>query len=78
MIPVAKRVLLMSLTLCMPFEAEPRDCDCRAFGRLWRQGETVCLDGGERVCGMSGNVTSWIGTGRGCPEARKNRDVVKS
>jgi hypothetical protein len=45
------------------------ECECRAFGRTFRVGEALCLDGALRICGMSGNVTSWLITGRSCPEA---------
>lgn len=39
------------------------DCTCRAQGRAWGLGQTVCLKtaSGERlaVCTMDQNVTSW-------------------
>jgi hypothetical protein len=59
--------------------AEPvRNCDCRAFGQFWRQGEQICLSGQIRVCGMSENVSSWIATGTSCPTATwmPNSDIA--
>lgn len=49
---------------------EPRDCDCRARGALWRQGEEICIGGRMLVCGMDQNVSSWRTTGRGCLSAQ--------
>jgi hypothetical protein len=51
-------------------EQSIRDCDCRAAGRFWRQGQHVCLGGRRFVCGMDLNVSSWIATGDDCPQAR--------
>jgi hypothetical protein len=50
-------------------EQSIRDCDCRAAGRFWRQGQQVCLGGRRFVCGMDLNVSSWIATGDDCPQA---------
>lgn len=50
--------------------AEVLDCDCRALGRNWRQGEKTCVAGTLRVCGMDQNVSSWIATEELCPLAR--------
>jgi hypothetical protein len=44
-----------------------RDCDCRAQGVLWRQGQEICVNGRMQVCGMDQNVSTWISTGRNCP-----------
>lgn len=47
-------------------------CTCRAFGRDYGMGETVCLriDGKPALaeCAMFLNNTSWRSTGRPCPE----------
>jgi hypothetical protein len=55
----------------------PHDCECRAQGALWRQGQELCIAGRLQVCGMDQNVSSWIPTGRTCPSAdaspRKSR-----
>jgi hypothetical protein len=49
------------------------DCYCRAQGRIFALGETVCLRTveGARVaeCRMAINVTSWGLTDRACPES---------
>jgi hypothetical protein len=56
--------------------AQPRrlvqvmDCDCRAKGQNWRQGEQICLNGALRICGMDQNVSSWLSTGKLCPTAQ--------
>ncbi|WP_243371164.1 hypothetical protein [Microvirga solisilvae] len=51
----------------------PLDCYCRAQGRFYAEGETVCLKTAEgpRVaqCDMALNVMSWIITSKPCPEA---------
>jgi hypothetical protein len=44
-----------------------RDCDCRAQGVLWRQGQEICMNGRMQICGMDQNVSTWITTGRNCP-----------
>ena len=47
-------------------------CTCRAFGRDYGMGETVCLriEGRPAMaeCAMFLNNTSWRSTGRPCPE----------
>jgi hypothetical protein len=47
-------------------------CTCRAFGRDYGMGESVCLriDGRPAMaeCGMFLNNTSWRSTGKPCPE----------
>ena len=53
--------------------ASPMDCDCRAQGQIWRQGEQVCLNGNLRICGMNQNVTTWLSTGKSCPTAQSVR-----
>jgi hypothetical protein len=48
--------------------ADPlQDCECRARGRAWRQGEEICLSGRRAVCSMEQNVASWRMTDRTCP-----------
>jgi hypothetical protein len=51
----------------------PLDCYCRAQGRFYAEGETVCLktSDGPRIaqCDMALNVMSWIITPKPCPEA---------
>lgn len=51
----------------------PTDCYCRAQGRFYAEGETICLKtaDGPRVaqCDMALNVMSWIITSRPCPES---------
>ena len=46
-----------------------RDCDCRAQGVLWRQGQELCIAGQLQICAMDQNVSSWRSTGRTCPTA---------
>jgi hypothetical protein len=46
-----------------------RDCDCRASGRLWSQGEKTCMNGSLYVCGMNQNISSWEKTSGSCPVA---------
>jgi len=54
-------------------QAHPPDCVCRAQGRTFAVGESVCLRtaAGPRValCGMVLNNTSWELTERSCPES---------
>lgn len=49
------------------------DCFCRAQGRMFAYGESVCLrtPEGPRLaqCQMETNVTSWTITERPCPES---------
>jgi hypothetical protein len=51
----------------------PLDCYCRAQGRMFAPGETICLktSDGPRLaqCRMEINVMSWAITSRPCPEA---------
>jgi hypothetical protein len=47
-----------------------RDCDCRAQGALWRQGQELCINGQMQVCTMDQNVSAWKPVGRVCPSAR--------
>ncbi len=51
----------------------PLDCYCRAEGRTFAPGETICLktSDGPRLaqCRMEINVMSWSITPRPCPEA---------
>jgi len=51
----------------------PLDCYCRAAGRMFAPGETVCLktSDGPRLaqCQMAINVMSWNITSQPCPEA---------
>ncbi len=51
----------------------PLACYCRAQGKVFAPGETVCLrtTDGPRVaeCGMVTNVMSWNVTERPCPES---------
>lgn len=51
----------------------PIDCYCRAQGRTFAPGETICLKTAEgpRVaqCQMAINVMSWSITSRPCPES---------
>jgi hypothetical protein len=50
----------------------PAECYCRAQGRLFAPGESVCLktaEGGRLAeCRMVTNVMSWGITDRACPE----------
>jgi hypothetical protein len=58
----------------LPVQAghNPAECYCRAQGRLFAQGESVCLrtaEGGRMAeCRMETNVMSWGITERRCPE----------
>ncbi len=49
------------------------DCYCRAEGRIFAPGETICLKTAEGLrlaqCRMEINVMSWSITSRPCPEA---------
>jgi len=51
----------------------PLDCYCRAEGRTFAQGETICLKTSEgprlAQCQMAVNVMSWSITSKPCPEA---------
>jgi hypothetical protein len=51
----------------------PLDCYCRAQGRIYAPGETICLRVGGRgqlaECRMEVNVMSWTPTERPCPES---------
>lgn len=51
----------------------PPDCTCRAQGRTFALGESICLrtPEGSRMaeCRMVLNVTSWAVTVRPCPES---------
>ena len=51
----------------------PLDCYCRAQGRIFAPGETICLRtaDGARIaeCQMAINVMSWGMTDRACPES---------
>ena len=50
----------------------PLDCYCRAQGRIFAPGESICLrtaEGGRMAeCQMVTNVMSWGITERPCPE----------
>ena len=52
---------------------DPLDCYCRAQGRIFAPGESICLKtaAGGRVaeCRMVTNVMSWGITDRACPES---------
>ncbi|HEX2137632.1 MAG TPA: hypothetical protein VHG30_17350 [Microvirga sp.] len=52
---------------------DPLDCYCRAQGRIFAPGESVCLrtaEGGRIAeCRMVINVMSWGITDRACPES---------
>ncbi|MCG7391878.1 hypothetical protein MHY87_03025 [Microvirga sp. ACRRW] len=49
----------------------PLDCYCRAEGRFYAEGETICLKtaDGPRLaqCDMAINVMSWIISPKPCP-----------
>ena len=51
----------------------PLDCYCRAQGRIFAPGESICLKtaAGGRIaeCRMVTNVMSWGITDRACPES---------
>ena len=51
----------------------PLDCYCRAQGRIFAPGESICLKtaAGGRIaeCRMVINVMSWGITDRACPES---------
>jgi len=51
----------------------PAECYCRAQGRLFAEGESICLrtaQGGRLAeCRMVTNVMSWGITDRACPES---------
>ena len=51
----------------------PLDCYCRAQGRIFAPGESICLktaQGGRLAeCRMVTNVMSWGITDRACPES---------
>ncbi len=54
-------------------DRHPSDCTCRAKGRDFHVGETVCLRTAEgprlAACDMELNNTSWRFSGQGCPES---------
>jgi len=51
----------------------PIDCWCRAQGRIFAPGESICLSTAQgprlALCEMVTNVMSWVPTERSCPEA---------
>jgi hypothetical protein len=50
--------------------ADPQqECECRARGRAYTQGEEICLNGQLAVCDMEQNVTTWRQTRRMCPQS---------
>ena len=55
----------------------PLDCYCRAQGRMFAEGEKVCLRTAEgprlAQCQMEINVMSWSVTETPCPECMKKR-----
>lgn len=70
-LPVLMRAAAIALLPAIPAPAADKTipCLCRAFGKDWNQGDRVCFGGAIRICGMSGNVTSWITTSESCPSA---------
>ncbi len=52
---------------------DPLDCYCRAQGRIFAPGESICLrtfEGGRMAeCRMVTNVMSWSDTGQPCPQS---------
>jgi hypothetical protein len=51
----------------------PLDCYCRAEGRFYAEGQTICLKTAEgprlAQCDMALNVMSWVISPKPCPEA---------
>jgi hypothetical protein len=46
------------------------ECECRAQGKAFGQGEEICLGNSMAVCAMDQNVTTWKRTNKSCPSAR--------
>ena len=63
------RAAAIAVLSALPAPAADIPCLCRAYGKDWNQGDRICLGGTIRICGMSGNVTSWIVTSESCPSA---------
>jgi hypothetical protein len=53
----------------------PKECECRAKGRLFSLGETTCLNGMIAICEMNQNVTNWRSTRNSCPNASFSKPV---
>ncbi|MGE0564398.1 MAG: hypothetical protein AB7O50_07765 [Pseudolabrys sp.] len=74
-------VLLAGALAAPPAAADP-DCICRAQGRTFHLGETVCLatpNGPRRAtCGMMANVTSWKVSGESCVVAVPQPPALQS
>lgn len=66
-LPISSLLGAALVTAAAPAQA---DCTCRALGRDFALGSTICLPAGLMRCEMSTNVTSWTPLGRGCPESR--------
>jgi hypothetical protein len=50
--------------------ADPtQDCECRARGQAYTQGEQICLNGRIAMCAMDQNVTTWRSTDKTCPQS---------
>ncbi len=44
-------------------------CTCRAQGRDFLEGESICLNGSVAYCDMEQNVTTWRLTRQACPQS---------
>lgn len=74
-------LIFLALTASTPAGAQsaqapghdPLNCYCRAQGRTYAEGETVCLKTAEgpriAYCDMALNVMSWSITSKPCPES---------
>jgi hypothetical protein len=61
-------MFLMLLGIVVPALAADSvpPCACVAFGKRYAQGETICINGEIRRCGMSQNLSSWRQENRPC------------
>ena len=65
--------LLSAMAMPLAAVAGP-DCQCRAAGEMFNQGDLVCIHTNEGLklarCDMSQNVTTWTIVRDSCPQAQ--------
>jgi hypothetical protein len=69
----ASPAFCQNMTPRPPPEVGPRvaasECECRANGRVFVQGQQTCINGRLAVCAMDQNVTTWMTTLQACPQS---------
>ena len=60
----------VSAVLLIAVPAAAHDCKCRAFGKIYNQGQEACIRGKLARCEMNLNNSSWKIIGETCPEAK--------